>query len=317
MKSILILIFILLNIGHGLAQAKKPQIMVFPSDNWMEDNGYVYTISNQGKTSYQLDYRKALLKDQEMKMCISAISDVLVGRNFPPKILDEELKRLESSQAEDAVVTSKDGEDISTSQLYNVLLQARSDIMIKLFYQIKGNRAERYVTFALEGIDAYTSESIGSVSGNTEPSGGEDISTILATAVAAQIDPFVARLQKHFDDLLANGRKISLNVSTFNGWEYDLESEDFGDDELNYLIDDWVADNTQANRYNLNFSDDRKMTFESVRIPLYYTDSRGSQKAQDAKRWANGLRKYLKELGISSKVITKGLGSVQIILGAK
>jgi hypothetical protein len=292
--------------------------MVFPSDNWMNNNGYVYSISNQGTTSYEMDYRKALLEDENMKICITKLSDILVQRGYPPKILDEELKRLESSKAEDAIVTSKEGEDISKSQLYSVLESAKSDIMIRLFYEIKcPDCPERYVTFTLEAIDAYTSESIGAVTGSGEPSPEKDITILLNAAVNDFMDSFIAKLQKHFDDLLTNGRKISLNVSKFNGWEYDLESEDFGDDELGVLVDNWVSDNTVSNRYNLNYSDDKKMIFEAVRIPLYYTDPKGNQKAMDSKRWAKGLQEYLKTLNITSKVIMKGLGSVQIILGGK
>ena len=59
------------------------------------------------------------------------------------------------------------------------------------------------------------------------------------------------------------------------------------------------------------------MRFESVRIPLYFTDRRGNQKAMDSRRWANDLRKYLQELGITVKVIQRGLGSVDVILGSK
>lgn len=299
------------------SQAKKPQLMVIPADNWMNQNGYVQAINNQGKTSYEMDYRKALLNDANMKLCIAKLSDNLVQRHYPPKILDEELKRLESADAEDAVVTSKNGEDISNSQLLKVLQQAKSDIIIRLNYEIKRSGPEKYIIFYLEGIDAYTSESIGASTLIGTPAPVSDDIQLINEAANAKIDDFMNKLDGHFQDILTNGRKISMNVSVFQGWEQDLESEDFGDDELGTLIDSWVADNTVANRYNLNFSDDRKMVFESVRIPLYYTDSKGEQRAMDSKRWAKGLQDYLKSLNITSKVIMKGLGSVQVILGSK
>ena len=317
-RNILVLVSVfILSITRVFGQAKKPQIMVFPSDNWMNTNGYVKTWENQGKTSYELDYRRAMIGDVNMKMCISKVSDVLRNRGYPPKMLDESLKNIELDQALTEVTTSKGGEDISSSQIDKILLSARADIMIRLYYDLKKKGPLYYVTFSLEGIDAYTSETIGSVSGSSSPGPESDLSIILEEAVNQHVDLFISKLQVYFNDMLKNGRKISLNVSKFDGWEYDLESDNFGYDELSTLIDDWVMDNTVQGRYNLNFSDDKKMRFESVRIPLYFTDRRGNQKAMDSRRWANDLRKYLQELGITVKVIQRGLGSVDVILGSK
>lgn len=314
-----ILIVLIVGLQNVNAQAKKPQIMIIPADNWMNQNGYVKTIDNQGKTSYDLDYRKALMNDADMKMCIAKINDIFVQRGFPPKVLDEELKRLESSEAEDAVVTSKEGQDINSSQLLKVLQVAKADIIIRLHYEIKSIGPEKYIKLYLEAIDSYTSESIGAVvlDGSSRPIRVNDIIALVNEAIDAKMDGFLSKLEGYFKDLFDNGRKISLNISVFQGWEFDLESEDFGDDELSTLIDSWVSDNTVSNRYNLNFSDARKMTFETVRIPLYYTDAKGIQKAMDSKRWAKGLQDYLKTMNITSKVIMKGLGSVQVILGGK
>jgi hypothetical protein len=56
------------------------------------------------------------------------------------------------------------------------------------------------------------------------------------------------------------------------------------------------------------------MLFEQVRIPLF--DANG--KAIDAKGWAKGLQKYLKETyKIESKLMTKGLGQASIVIGEK
>ena len=41
-------------------------------------------------------------------------------------------------------------------------------------------------------------------------------------------------------------------------------------------------------------------------------------RAIDARRWANGLRKYLRnEFEIESKLMTQGLGQAQLVLGGK
>jgi hypothetical protein len=71
------------------------------------------------------------------------------------------------------------------------------------------------------------------------------------------------------------------------------------------------------NRFSTSNATQTSMLFEQVRIPLYY-DRNGQQRALDARRWANGLRKYLKDTyEIESKLMMKGLGQAQLVLGEK
>ena len=49
---------------------------------------------------------------------------------------------------------------------------------------------------------------------------------MLEEAVVDKMDAFVSQLQKHFDDLMANGREVALEVRVFdNGSGVNLESE--------------------------------------------------------------------------------------------
>jgi hypothetical protein len=59
------------------------------------------------------------------------------------------------------------------------------------------------------------------------------------------------------------------------------------------------------------------MLFEQVRIPLEMEED-GKVRQVDARRWMNGLRKYLKsEYDIESKLMMQGLGQAQLVIGAK
>ena len=56
------------------------------------------------------------------------------------------------------------------------------------------------------------------------------------------------------------------------------------------------------------------MKFEQVRIPLFNESGR----AVDSRRWGKGLKKYLSnDFEIVSKLTTRGLGEVTLILGEK
>lgn len=59
------------------------------------------------------------------------------------------------------------------------------------------------------------------------------------------------------------------------------------------------------------------MLFEQVRIPME-TEINGRVRQIDARRWVNGLRKYLEdEYGIESKLMMQGLGQAQLVIGGK
>ena len=68
------------------------------------------------------------------------------------------------------------------------------------------------------------------------------------------------------------------------------------------------------NRFTTIDATESMMFFDQVRIPLYNEKGR----AIDARRWANGLRKYLRnEFEIESKLMTQGLGQAQLVIGSK
>lgn len=297
-----------------LSQAKKPTIMVVPSDNWCFQHGFTQEFDNQGKTIKIPDYEKAFQESSDLLLVISKINELMADRGFPLKNLESVLKTMRSRSAEDALMTSKtSGSDISESPIDVLKKQANADIWIQLTWSVNKTGPKKSVTYNMQGIDAYTSKQIAGGSGTGEPSFSAELPVLLEEAVLAHLDNFNAQLQDHFDDLFENGREIVINIRVWDSWGYDLESEDFGDDELSFLIENWVYDNTVKHRSSTSMVTENMMMFEQVRIPLY--DERG--RATDARKWTRGLSKYLNTLGITSKLTMRGLGEAQLILGEK
>ena len=117
--------------------------------------------------------------------------------------------------------------------------------------------------------------------------------------------------------MFKNGREVILRIKTWDSWDYDLETDEFGDDELGILIEDWVSDNTVEGRFQTADATENMMLFKQVRIPLFY-ERKGQQRPLDTRRWARGLSKYLKSnFEIESKLMMKGLGQAQLVLGGK
>lgn len=303
-------------VGPIFGQAVKPTIMVVPSDGWCTKRGYEFVFDNQGKTQNVPDYRRALREDTELSMVISKINELMVDRGFPLKDLEASLKSLESQSAEDAMTMSKEGGELNESPLDKLKAVANADIWIQVGWTINSTGPRKSVSFDLKGLDAYTDKAIANASGTGSDAFATVLPILLEEAVLMHIDNFNAQLQGHFDSMFADGREVILRVKTWNTWEYDLESEDFGsgDKELSELIRDWLLKNTVERRFNTSVATENMMLFEQVRIPLFDTEGN----PLDTRQWTSGLRKHLKKTyGIESKLMMKGLGQAQLVLGSK
>lgn len=297
----------------AFSQAKKPTLMVVPSDVWCNKNGYMMSFDNQGYSQKFPDYKMAFQENTDLLMVISKINELMAERDFPLKNLESSLKSLANESAEDAMMTSKSGADAVETPIDKLRKTAKADIWIQLTWVINSTGPKKSITFNLQGLDAYTDKQVAGASGTGPQSFSTELPVLLEEAVLTHLDNFNAQLQKHFDDLFANGREIALRVKLWDSYDDDLETE-FDGDELGEIIENWVSDNTVEHRFSTTDATESMMFFEQVRIPLY--NAKGT--AMDARAWAQELRKFLKsKYSIESKVMTKGLGGVTLVVGEK
>ncbi|MEE1168640.1 MAG: DUF6175 family protein [Alistipes sp.] len=303
----------------AFGQAKRPSIMVVPSDSWCVKYGYVQEFDNMGTKQIVPDYRAALQNDSDLRFAITKIGEMMSERGFPLKDLEASLKSLQEQAAEDAMLTSKQGSDVAESPIDKLKKVAKSDIVMDLEYTVNQIGPKKSLTFNLRGLDAYTDKQVAAASGTGTPSFTPELAILIEEAVLGHIDNFNAQLQAHFDDLFAKGREIVVRIKVWGDAEYDLESE-FGDDdlELGQIIEDWLADNAVNGAFNTVDATENMMLFEQVRIPMVTTTSDGKERQVDARRWVGGLRKYLKDnFEIESKLMMQGLGQAQLVIGSK
>lgn len=315
------LIFLIALVAGNLlvaGQAKKPTIMVVPSDNWCIKNGYTQMFDEMGTAKTLPDYKMALQNETDLLMTISKINTMMADRGFPLVNLETALKNMEQEGAEIAMLGSKSGGGIAENPIDILQRTANADIIIQLTYVINQNGPQRSITFMLQGLDAYTNKQIAGAQGTGSPSYATETPVLLEEAVLSHIDDFNSRLQDHFNDLFENGREIVFQTRVFDTSPIDLEEEFTykGETlELGEIIEDWVADNTVQNRFNTSTYTQNVIRFDQVRIPLY--DERG--RANDTRRWIRDLRTLLTGAPFNqvSKIHTRGLGEVWLIVGEK
>jgi hypothetical protein len=315
MKKTLLTITTFLFCMVVFGQAKKPTIMVVPSDVWCVQNHFTTTYDNQGVQETIPDYYRALQNDANLLLAIGKINSMMTDRGFPLKDLQTVTKSVNQKNAEDNMIQSKtSGASLAENPIDRLRRVSKADIIMQLTYTLNVMGPKYSVTYNLQGLDAYTNKQIAGAQGTGKQTFTAELPVLLEEAVVNNMDNFCDQLMAYFEDLQENGREVTVDIRVFdNGSGLDLETE-FGGMELSEIIDDWMSDNTVSHVFNKSDGSETFIQYEQVRIPLYKTN--GQQ--MDTESFVRELRKFLRDkYKIESKVMTRGLGRCILAIGEK
>ncbi|MDD5184861.1 MAG: DUF6175 family protein [Paludibacter sp.] len=321
-KSILFLLLIFVSVlSYG--QAKKPTIMIVPSDNFCISQGYFTTININGADQKIPDYKKAFQENSQIRMVITKMGSIMSDRGFPLKDLEQTLKSIETEGAELSMLSSKSsGAAVKETPIDVLKRTAKADIIMDLDYTIKRQGPNQIITFNLRGLDAYTNKQVAAAAGVGSPSSFATADLLLEEAVLSYMDGFNGQLQKHFDDMFKNGREVMVVVRVWGNSDVDLETEYTVDGEKESLsthIENWMSKNTVSGRFSTVDATENVLKMDQVRIPMMYTNSSGREIAMDTRRFVTNLNKYLSSapFNIETKIYQRGLGEAWLIIGEK
>lgn len=320
MKQFIVILFGLILSIPSFAQAKKPILMVIPSDAYCMRHDYVTNYTDEsGNTRSVSDFHSAFMKDENLRLVISELSTIMAQRGFPLKDLEQTLKSMGNQNAEASLFTGQGGGSIAESPLDKLKRTAKADIILDIDYSIKSRGPQKYVSFNLRGIDAYTNKVITAVSGDGKPSTAATTGLLLEEAVLNHMDSFNTALQEHFNDMFTNGREVSISIMMTENCPVNLYDDfDFMGEvvALSDIIDFWMDENTVQGRFSRSNGGDYFIDYEQVRIPLYKTVL-GKERAIDTRSFAMDLARFLNKepFNLSFKINERGLGNVWIVLG--
>ena len=141
----------------AFGQAKKPTLMVVPSDAWCREHGYTQTFDNQGVAEVLPDYKAAVSTDKQLNAVISKINILMADRDFPLKDLQQTVKSIANLSAEDQLITSKgSGAAIAESPLDRLRRTAKADIILEIDWTVNTVGPKSSITYNLRGLDAYS-----------------------------------------------------------------------------------------------------------------------------------------------------------------
>lgn len=317
MKKILLSVLsLMVAVVSVMGQAKKPTIMVVPSDTWCNTHGYVQTYDDMGVSKTVSDYKAALTNSMDLKLIIAKINELMADRGFPLKDMESTMASIERMQAEEMAIVSKtSGSQVAESLLDRLRRVAKADIIIEIGWNITHQGPRSTLTYMMRGLDSYSNKQIAGSSGASTPTISAEPVVLLEEAVLSRIDEFNDRLQSHFEDMFTNGREVALDLRVFdNGSDIDFEKE-YDGMELCEIIDEWMEENTVMGRFTKLDATETRISYDQVRIPLFKENGA----AMDTEGWARQLRNVLRKEPylIPVKVVPNGLGRCTLILGEK
>lgn len=314
-KSFISVALLALFVLSAMGQAKKPTLMVMPSEAWCMEHGYTQPFDNQGTTETIPDYKAAVSSDKQLTAIITKINTLMADRGFPLKDMQQTLRNISSLAAEEQVITSsKSGASITESPLDRLRRTAKADIILEIDWNVNTIGPKNSITYNIRALDAYSSKQVAGAEGTGKGSFSAEIPVLLEEAVQDHMDSFVERLQAHFDDMFAHGREVVLDLRIFDSSDISFEKE-YNNYELSEIIDNWLADNCVEHRFSKTDATETMILYEQVRIPLYKTNGM----AQDTYGFARDLARFLgaDPYKIPVKTINRGLGRCLLIIGEK
>jgi len=263
LKIIFLVLFAFFSIETS-GQAKKPRVVVIPSDALLNQMGLLGATDDMGEINYLQHYKEAFL-DTDFKACIAKISEMFNDRGFPLTMLEAELRR---AQGKSIVIPV--------------------DIRLELNYKITKRGPQDILYFELTALDAYSSKQVGASSGQSKPAIGETKVNLLQEAVLDKIDKFALDIDNYFQTLASQGHESRLTI----------ESE--GSYNLNDVIDDvedWLSNNCVNGAYSTDNVDEAIIQVSQAMMPLYGANG----KALDARNFYKPLRDVLTAKGLNVK----------------
>ena len=302
------------------AQAKRPIIMVIPSDAFCVRNGYyTETIDPDGRTNRVPDYKTAFQSNEQLRLVVSELSTIMADRSFPLKDMEQTIRKMETQQIGVGKFVGRSEGVIELSEYDRIKMTARADILMDVDFTIHKDGAKQYISFNIKGVDAYKAKVVAAASGDGTPSLSASAGLLIEEAVIGCMDGFNDALMAHFEDMFDRGREVTMSVFLSDNAALNLEEAYYFKGErvrLSDGLDWWMSEHCVGEAFSRSGSGMSYIDYEQVRIPLFKTVL-GKERAIDTRYFATELARFLEgePFGIPTQVDEIGLGHANIIIG--
>lgn len=309
MKKVQLLLLMLMACSAvGMAQIKKPTIIVFPAVDWCTKHGYM-------KNSEMPDYRRALNENSDMGIIIDAVEEFMQKQNYRVKNLR---MTLESIARDEEYDNARGGIEVNVED--ELTQEDLPDIKVTVGFEVKQERGYKFIEFRVSAYDVCTKATISAGnSGAGSLASGTSLVNQLNEAVLSFKDKFINDMDTYYARMLESGRQIKLTLLVAEGCGKNYNTKDASGNRISELIDEWIAENSVNGNYNrLPKPSSTKIVYSDICIPLKYIDSKGHERGANADWFGGRLAEYIKSVvGVSCMIEGGSIASTTLILGAE
>lgn len=246
MKKILAICILAMGVLRLVAQEAvtvQPRIMVVP-------------FVKQGE-----DIRTVLENDVNKRIVMAKIREAFDSRGFTTVDFLARLKSLSNTSG----LTMDNQSDLKSMIIQQSGADVHVDAEMNVVLSSTGNSVKVIVT----AYDISTGNSLSNKVGDSGKFYTDDIGRLASKAIEGCADDFLNTMQTKFNDIVQNGRSISVTIG-FDAASAMSMSTEMGGDGLTLAdeIELWMSENAYKNNYHIQGTTDKQMIFDDVRIPL-------------------------------------------------
>lgn len=235
------------------------------------------------------DIRKVLEDDVNKRSILTAIKEAFDNRGFTTVDFLGKMRSFSNMAAAT--------DDTQTDLVSEIVKNSGADIYITAEIDVNKNNQGTAVNIILTSYDSSTGASLSNKTGNSGRFYTTDIIKLADVAIKKNMDAFLDNMQRKFNDIVANGRSIVVQINFDSASAHNL-SDEFKGEMLSDLIEMWMEENAYKNYYHIQGTTDLNMTFDDVKIPV---KDPSTGKNYNINRFRSSFVKYLRSLGLEVK----------------
>jgi hypothetical protein len=233
--------------------------------------------------------RTALEKNEALRIAVAKVKEGFDDRGYSTIDFRSKLNQLGNDRVMEI--------DNVVSLKQEVIELSGADIYVEVEVQKNRSASGNSVAVILSAYDAYSSQSLANKVGTSPKFYTEDYAKLTTRALGDNVEELLNTIQLKFDDIVQNGRTITMSIGFGMDSSHDMDIDVGEDDELlSDVIEDWLYDNSFGNYYHLQGVTATKMLVDAFKVPL--RDEKGRN--YRVTRLASKFRKYLGTLGLEA-----------------
>jgi len=233
--------------------------------------------------------RTVLENDGPLRIAVTKVKEGFDNRGFSTTDFRAKLNQLNN----DRVMEMEN----AMSLKQEVIELSGADIYVEVEVQKTRSPSGNSATVVMTAYDAFSSLSLANKVATSPKFYTDDYNKLTEKALGNTVEEFLNTIQLKFDDIVKNGRTITMNVTFAEASEWDMDAEVGTEgDLLSDAIEDWLTDNSLQGNYHLQGVTATKLLVDAIKVPMQ--DEKG--RSFRTSRYAGLFRNYLSSLGLQA-----------------